>query len=187
MSGDESAATVLIVEDEVELAALYREWLSDHYEVRVANEGKEALDLIDRDVDVALLDRRMPGMSGDEVLEAIRNRGYDCRTAMVTAVDPDFDVVDIPFDDYLSKPVSGETLIETIEALLALDEYSELHVDLSSKQVRRSVLVGEKREPELEESEEFARLEEEIDELESKLEEIEDEHPEYGPVFERIR
>jgi DNA-binding response OmpR family regulator len=35
-----------------------------------------------------LLDRRMPGLSGDNALNRIREREYDCRVAMVTAVDP---------------------------------------------------------------------------------------------------
>jgi len=60
--------------------------------------------VIDETVDVVLLDRMMPGMSGQEVLAAIRERGLDCRVAMVTAVDADFDVIEMGFDEYLGKP-----------------------------------------------------------------------------------
>ena len=184
---DAEESTVLVVDDEQGLADLYSEWLSSSYTVRTAYDGEEALERMDEGVDVVLLDRHMPGMTGDEVLETIRDFGYDCRAAMVTAVDPDFDIVDIPFDDYLCKPVDGEELEEAVEALLTVDTYADLKVELSSKRVRRNVVAGEKTETELEESEEFQRLESEIAEIEEKLEEIEDEMPEYSPVFERIR
>ena len=66
----ETQTTVLVVEDDADLAALYAEWLADDYDVRVAHSGKEALSVLaDVDVDVALLDRRMGTISGDEVLE----------------------------------------------------------------------------------------------------------------------
>lgn len=183
----EADATVLVVEDDPDLAALYAEWLADDYDVRVVNGGRRALEVLDDSVDVALLDRRMDDVSGDEVLDAIRSRGHDCRAAMVTAVDPGFDVVDVPFDDYLAKPVSRADLRETVAGLVAVGEYSRLRLELSSKRVRRSVLCGEKRRVELEESDEFDRLEGEIEALEERLAEIEAEHPEYVPVFDRIR
>jgi DNA-binding response OmpR family regulator len=181
-------ATVLVVEDEPDLAALYREWLDDDYEVLVAHGGREALSVLaDEAVHVALLDRRMGEMSGDEVLDAIQNRGHDCRVAMVTAVDPGFEVVDMPFDDYLAKPVSEAALRETVAGLVALRAYSDLRLELSSKRVRRSVLQGEKRRAELEASEEFERLEREIEALEAELADIESAHPDHRPTFERIR
>jgi DNA-binding response OmpR family regulator len=180
-------ATVLVVEDRTDLANLYAEWLGDRHEVRTATDGRAALAAVDDGVDAALLDRRMPEVSGDEVLATLRDRGHDVRAAMVTAVDPGFDVIDMPFDDYVSKPVTREELVETVDGLLALREYSELQLELSSKRVKHSVLAGEKRRVELEESEEFARLEAEIADLEARLDDIEAEHPEYGPQFERIR
>jgi CheY-like chemotaxis protein len=60
--------TVLVVDDEPQLAELYSMQLAEEYEVRTATGGPEALDLVDEEVDVALLDRRMPRMSGDELL-----------------------------------------------------------------------------------------------------------------------
>jgi two-component system response regulator AdeR len=179
--------TVLVVEDESGLVELYREWLADDYELRTATDGETALELVDDDVDVALIDRQLPGVSGDEVLNTIRDHGYDCRTAMVTAVDPDFDVIDMAFDDYLSKPVSEAELCETVESLLALVTYSELRLELSTKRVRHSVLRGEKRRAELDDSEAFGRLEDEIADLERQLADIEAEHPSYQPLFERVR
>ncbi|MEF8818621.1 MAG: response regulator [Haloferacaceae archaeon] len=188
--GTEAAepATVLVVDDDPDVTALYAEWLADDYDVRVAHDGRRALAVLDEvPVDVALLDRRMDDVSGDEVLAAIRSRGHDCRVAMVTAVEPDFDLVDVPFDDYLGKPVSRTELRATVAGLVALEEYAALHLELSSKRVRRSVLRGEKRRVELEESEAFERLNDEIERLEERLADIERDHPEYVSAFEQIK
>jgi len=180
-------ATVLVVDDDVALAELYAAWLSDTYEVTTATDGEAALArAAEGDVDVLLLDRRMPGTSGDEVLDALRERGDDCRTAMVTGVDPDFDVLDVPFDDYLVKPVTAEDLRGVVRTLLALDEYADLQIELSSKRVRRSVLAREKNRYELAGSDEYARLLADIEDLERRVGDIERRHPEQHATLERI-
>lgn len=124
---------VLIVEDERRLADFYTELLADTYTVRTAYDGDRALDLIDETVDVVLLDRHLPDYSGDEILCEIRRRGIDCRVAMVTAVVPDFDILELGFDDYVEKPVFKDELEATVERLLhrngfdaALQEYFAL-------------------------------------------------------------
>jgi DNA-binding response OmpR family regulator len=129
-------ATVLAVDDEPDLAELYRVYLDPAYDVRIATGGEEALDAMDETVDVVLLDRRMPDMSGHEVLDAIRGEGYDARVAMLTAVEPDVDIVEMPFDDYKTKPVTKEDLLTLVEVLLhraAFDERSQEFFALASK------------------------------------------------------
>jgi len=131
-----TSATVLAVDDEPDLAELYRVYLDTAYDVRVATDGEEALSQMDASVDVVLLDRRMPGMSGHEVLDAIRDEGYDARIAMLTAVEPDVDIVEMPFDDYKTKPVTKEDLLTLVEVLLyraAFDERSQEFFALASK------------------------------------------------------
>ncbi len=85
------------------------------YDVRRAYEGHEALELLDGEVNIVLLDRRMPGLSGDEVLSELRRRELHSRVVMVTAVKPDFDIIDMGFDDYLVKPVSKDDLFTTVQ------------------------------------------------------------------------
>ncbi|SFR31013.1 MULTISPECIES: response regulator [Halorubrum] len=129
-------ATVLAVDDEPDLAELYRVYLDPAYDVRIATGGEEAVDAMDETVDIVLLDRRMPDMSGHEVLEAIRDEGYDARVAMLTAVEPDVDIVEMPFDDYKTKPVTKEDLLTLVEVLLhraAFDERSQEFFALASK------------------------------------------------------
>ena len=116
---------VLVVDDDRALADTCEYWLREEYDVRVAYGGKQALEQVDADVDVVLLDRRMPDLSGDEVLDAIDDRGLDCRVAMMTAVAPDTDIVEMPFDEYLVKPVDEESVTETVEELLVRAEFDE--------------------------------------------------------------
>lgn len=114
---------VLAVDDEPRVVEAFALWLEDDYRVLTATSGEEALEVADDSVDVALLDRQMPGMTGDEVLEELRNRGLDCRVAMVTGVDPDFDIVELPFEEYVQKPVDGDALHDVVGRLLDLEQY----------------------------------------------------------------
>ena len=109
--------TILVVDDEQEIADLYSMWLDREHEVRTAYSGQEALEAVDESVDIVFLDRRMPELTGDEVLAEMRERGLDCCVALMTAVDPDFDIIDLGFDAYLTKPVMRDDLDEAVETL----------------------------------------------------------------------
>lgn len=158
--------TILIVEDEPELADLFALWLADEFTCRVAYDGESALEQADADVDAVLLDRRMPGMSGDEVLEKLRERGIDCPVGMVTAVEPDFDIVEMGFDDYIVKPVAETDLLEFVDSILSLSTYEReirRYYQLASK---RAVLETSKEAPELQQSAEYEALLSELNEAE---------------------
>ena len=162
---------VLVVEDERDLADLYATWLRGEYRVRVAYGGREAIDELNDEVDVALLDRRMPDLSGDETLEAIRKEGVDCRVAMVTAVEPDFDVVEMGFDDYLVKPVSQGALKDTVESLLLRSTYDEGIQELFALASKKALLESEKDPATLDANEEYQELSERVGELRADLDE----------------
>lgn len=137
-------ATVLLVDDEAELVDIYEVWLGDRYTTRTANSGTEALDAFDETIDAVLLDRRMPGMSGDEVLEQLRSDGHDCPIVMITAVEPDESMIELPFDEYVVKPADREQLLETIESVLERAEdrtSSELLDALGDKKTRHCCRV----------------------------------------------
>jgi len=170
MSGTESP-TVLVVDDEPDVADAYAAQLRTDFSILTAYSGQEALEKIDESVDVVLLDRRMPGISGDDVLEAIRERGLDCRVAMVTAVDPDFDIIDMPFDEYVIKPASRDDLLGTIDRLLTRAEYESDLRRYYSLSAKRATLVSNKPQSELEDSDEFQQLTAEIDALKEQLNE----------------
>jgi two-component system response regulator AdeR len=177
MAQQDDQPTILVVEDERALIELYVRWLGDEYEVLTASGGEAALEQFGEAVDVVLLDRLMPGMSGDEVLEALQEREDDAKVAMVTAVEPDFDVITMGFDDYLTKPVERDELLETVHRLLSRSEFAELEQELYSLSAKQAALRSSKPEEELAESEEFAELEERIDELQASLD---DALPEMG-------
>lgn len=170
---DTDAATVLLVEDEEPLAELFETVLSREYDVESVPNGAEAVDRLEADVDVVLLDRHLPEMSGDTVLEHIQSSDVDCRVAIVTGVDPDFDVIDMGFDDYLVKPVENQELVDTVDRLLALDTYQELQQELSSKLVKKNVIEAEKEPEELADHDEFQQLQTEIEEIEAELDAME--------------
>ena len=173
----EQPPLVLVVEDEPDLADLYAAWLGDEYRVRTAYGGHEALDQLDEvddEVDAILLDRRMPGLSGDEVLTAVRERGIDCRVAMVTAVEPDFDILEMGFDDYLVKPVTSETLRETVQGLLRRGEYDSEVQELFSLTSKKAMLESEKSASDLADNDEYQRLTDRIEELRERADESRD-------------
>lgn len=109
--------TVLVVDDEPDLADLYAAWLGESYDTRIANSGEAALEQFDEMVDVVLLDRNLPDVSGDDVLVELR-RHSETPIAFVSAVDPTPDILSLPVDAYRQKPVSQMGLVETVEELL---------------------------------------------------------------------
>jgi DNA-binding response OmpR family regulator len=166
---------VLVVDDEERLADTYQLRLEGTYDVDVALGGREALKTVSEDHDVVLLDRRMPDISGDEVLDEIRSRDLGCKVVMVTAVDPDFDIVEMQCDDYVVKPVDNGQLLDVIDRVLRIAEYSDRRQKLGAKKLKRNVLELEMRDSELADSEEYRKLEREIDELTEDVDELEDE------------
>lgn len=167
----ESDPVVLVVEDEPDVAETYQLWLLDEYDVRIAMNGDEGLEKLDESVDVVLLDRMMPGLSGDEVLEEIRAKELGCRVAMVTAVEPDFDILEMGFDAYLSKPVKSDQLKETVENLLERSAYDSLLQEYYSLVEKQATLESTKSRTELVESEEYTKLQERIESLRDQLSE----------------
>ena len=116
---------VLVAEDEPDVRRLYVDRLADEYDVVTAADGEAALAALDESVDVVLLDRRMPGLHGDDTLDAIRESGVDVRVAAVTAVGADLDLVGLAVDAYLEKPVDADVLRETVGRLVRVARYDD--------------------------------------------------------------
>lgn len=165
----------MVVEDQKDLADVYANWLREEYAVRTAYGGDEALEKFDETVDVVLLDRRMPGRSGDEVLERIREAGTDCRVAMVTAISPELDIIDMEFDDYLVKPVQKEEVLDTVEGMLAMRTYNDRIREYYSLSTKHTALISNNSEAELETSEEYQDLKERLAEVKGEFEDLREE------------
>lgn len=168
-------ARIVVVEDQRDLAELYAGWLSERHAVSEAHTAAEALENIDDDTDVVLLDRRLPDRPGREVLQAMRDRGNEARVAMVTAVDIDLDIVELGFDDYITKPVSRPTLEAVVETLLTRRQYDERLASYAQLLTKQAVLESQKSAEELERSEEYRRLLNDIERYRADIEELVDE------------
>ena len=187
MASAEGSATILVVDDEPEVADAYALRLRMEYDdVLTAYGGQEAIDAVDGDVDLILLDRRMPEVSGDDVLDAVRDRGLDCRVIMVTAVTPDFDLIEMPFDDYLCKPVDKEDLFDAIEQQLQATEYDDRMSEFFSISSKISVLEVEKTDAQLQDSEEYQELKRRRDELQAEMDETVENFDDVSNAFQAI-
>ena len=169
-------ASVLIVDDEKRIADLYASHLEGLYDVETAYSGSEALELIGEEFDVVLLDRRMPAMSGDEVLDRVRAEGYGGRIVMVTAADPDFDILDMPFDEYVVKPTTGDEIRSVVETQLLLDSYEMRLNEYFRIQSKVSALEESKAQFELEDNDRYEELTTLAASLRDDLEDLLDEH-----------
>jgi DNA-binding response OmpR family regulator len=162
-------ATVLVVDDEAEVADVYALRLRNQYETETAYGGAAALDRLDDGIDVVLLDRRMPDVGGDEVLEEIRERDISTRVIMITAVDPDFDIIDMPFDDYLCKPVEKEDLVAAIDQQLAARRYDDRLAEYLEVTSKLALLKGEKTAQTLDGNDGVESLERRAETLQSEM------------------
>jgi DNA-binding response OmpR family regulator len=114
---------VLVVEDDDEIAlALQRSLRMEGYDVRLAEDGVDALDQAHAFLpDVVLLDLGLPKLDGIEVAKELRKREDDVGIRMLTARDGLEDRVaglDTGADDYLVKPFERQELLARLRALL---------------------------------------------------------------------
>jgi len=176
------SATILVVDDDDEAADVLAKMLQPEHEVIVAYGGEEALELVGPDIDVVLLDRRMPDRNGDEVLKEIRSRGIDCRIVMVTAVEPDIDIIRLDFDDYLVKPITQQTLQNTVDRMLTRSALDEKLLAAFSLATKMATLESKMAISDLESSEEYAQLEAEFEEYRSLFQGIDPADDLYGKL-----
>jgi len=113
---------VLVVEDETALASALKKILeSNHILTDVAHDGIEGQMLADHDAyDVIVLDLMLPGKSGLDILQSIRQAGKNVPVLLLTARDSTADKVkglNMGADDYVVKPFVTEELVARIQAL----------------------------------------------------------------------
>lgn len=108
-------ARILVIDDEPVVRLSYAMSLANTYETQTASDGGEALSLMQRSpADVVLLDQRMPGMHGLDVLKAIKQKWPDSEVVIITGypcVDSAKEAVRLGACDYLSKPVGPDEVL----------------------------------------------------------------------------
>ncbi len=114
---------VLIVDDEQGIREVIKEYcLSENYEVEEAENGYEALDILERNnnINIIILDIMMPKMDGYTTLTELRKK-YDIPVIMLSARADEYDKLqsfNLGVDDYVTKPFSPKELIARIKAIL---------------------------------------------------------------------
>jgi two-component system phosphate regulon response regulator PhoB len=150
---------VLVVEDEPDIAALIAYQLTrEGFRVETAATGTEALGAVNRELpDLVVLDRMLPGLSGDEVLQVLKGETATktIPVLVLTARREQEDRIEgfeLGADDYLTKPFSPRELVLRVKAILRriqeppqesggrILRAGPISVDVSSHQV---VLNGE--------------------------------------------
>jgi DNA-binding response OmpR family regulator len=172
--------TILVVEDDPTVTHLYNQFLEPEYTVVTTTTAAEAIDVLHGEsapegeelpdsVDAVLLDRRLPDEPGETVLEVIEEEDLDCRVAMVTGVEPDFDIVNMGFDLYILKPVEHDELMDAVDTLFVRSEYGGLLREAASLASKRALLEANKSDEELDASEEYSDLLNRMEELDDEL------------------
>ncbi|MBU0680580.1 MAG: sigma-54 dependent transcriptional regulator [Proteobacteria bacterium] len=115
---------ILIVDDEEMQRDMLQGFLEKQgHVVLSAGSGEDALAIFDSAaIDLALLDQKMGGMSGDELLFLMKKKNPLVRAIMITAyasVDTAVKVMRLGADDFLEKPVDLRLLLDKIEAIAA--------------------------------------------------------------------
>ena len=113
---------ILVVEDDKSVGQYIRRGLEEaQYHADLVADGLEALRLISGgQYDLVILDLRLPGMTGLEVLRTLRDRGNTTPILVLTAQDAvghKVEALRSGADDYVTKPFSFEEVLARVEAL----------------------------------------------------------------------
>lgn len=114
---------ILIIEDEIEIAELEKDYLEiSGFEVYIENNGKKGLQTaLDNEYDLVILDLMLPDMDGFEICKKLRT-SKDIPIFMVSAKKDDIDKIKglgMGADDYMTKPFSPNELVARVKAHLA--------------------------------------------------------------------
>jgi DNA-binding NtrC family response regulator len=115
---------ILVIDDEpIIRVSCQRSLGSEGYEVKSASSGKEGIDLLAKEAfNLVLLDIKMPDMDGIEVLKKIKNTWPETKIIMITGystVETAVKTLKLGALNYLEKPFTPDTLVETIKEALS--------------------------------------------------------------------
>ena len=114
---------ILVVEDEAVMRESLRDWLTDSgYQVETANEGEEAVKIIaEQDFGVVILDLKLPGKDGLEVLREAKEKSPQLKGIIITAypsIETAIEAIKEGAVDYLRKPLDLNQLEKLIRDIL---------------------------------------------------------------------
>lgn len=121
---------ILVIDDEVNIALLLENFLSDEYEVAVLNNGLDALEWLESNLpDLVICDIQMPGLDGYEFLTKFRQRGFTRHTPVImlsakAESKERIKAYKLGAQDYVTKPFNPEELEEVVKKNLFPIHYS---------------------------------------------------------------
>ncbi len=147
---------ILVVEDDPTVGEFVRRGLEEQrWQADLVNNGLEGERMaLSQPYDLVILDMRLPGRNGLDVLRTLRARGFERPILVLTAqdaVDAKVETLRAGADDYVTKPFAFEELLARVEALLRrpramaspLLRVADLDLDQGTRDVRRGVEVIE--------------------------------------------
>ncbi len=145
---DPGVDRLLVVDDnEMNRDMLSRRLKGKGYIVETAEDGQQALDMLGKDpFDLILLDIMMPGISGIDVLRAVRQTRSraDLPIIMATAKDQSDDIVEalkLGANDYVTKPIDFPVCLARVQSQLALKRAQDQVKRLNAGLARRNDLI----------------------------------------------
>lgn len=156
---------VVIIEDEESLAELFSKRLDDEYNATIATHAGNGIAEIDAETDYVLLDRKLPGMSGDRVLEYIVDQPYDINVIIISAIDPDQNVIHQPYDEYITKTVDEGEIQDAIDRVEVKNRFVELLSQYVKKAETWEVVRSELNTAESDADVDLGMIESELDEI----------------------
>ena len=123
---------IYIVEDEIDLANLLSSYLQkEGYETKIFTTGKEAIDHIDDEVNLWILDIMLKDdVSGYDVIKSIRGKNGMIPVIFTSARDKDIDKIlglEMGGDDYLIKPYSMKELVLRVNRIINRTYFKDLN------------------------------------------------------------
>ena len=142
---------ILVIEDDPTVGSYVKRGLEEHrWGVDLVTDGEEGERRAGSEAyDLVILDMRLPGKSGLEVLNSLRARGFERPVLVLTAqdaVDAKVQTLRAGADDYVTKPFAFEELLARVEALARRPRsiaspmltVADLTLDQATREVRRA-------------------------------------------------
>lgn len=143
LATSKSGENVVIVEDEESLAELFAYRLEDEYNTTIAPHAGDAIANITNETDFVLLDRRLPGMSGDKILEYINDEPITVNVIIISAIDPCEKVIHEPYDEYITKSVNNGEIKNAIQRVKLKNKFIKLFTEYVRKGEQAEILQSE--------------------------------------------